>query len=325
MKAKPTLLTHLLDINFPLMLAPMYMVSSEKMSIEAINAGIAACMPAQNWQSIEAMRVGIQNIKKSTTKGGLGINLWAHKSNENLAEQIAVCTSENIDFIYSSLGSPAQILKAFENSKTKVFCKVLNISQALKAEKLGADALIISNKNVLEYKQIVNIPIIVSGEINSGKAINKSIHKDQTAGCVIGSLFIAAAESAASLRYKNACISYTAKNVVLTEKEMPFPISVLNTPYIRRQGKNKTFLNKLFYKIAFINNYLKQKQFKRTLKKIEKAAKDETHQKLWLASKSIHQVQKISTTTNIINSLIATYEHIEKQKTIMARSISREI
>lgn len=324
MTTNQILLTDLLVIDFPIILAPMYMVSSEAMTIEAMNAGIAACMPAQNWDSIDEMKEGIRNIRKNTTHGALGINLWTLQYNKFLQDQIEVCKTEKVDFIYTSLGNPKFIIKSFQNTSIKVFCAVANETQANKIEDLGVDALIVPFQIINAVSETTKKPLIASGEIATGNAIYNSIHQDKTAGCVLGSLFIAAEESAASLKYKKACVSYQSKNIVKTEKEMPFPITVLNTPYIRRQGLSRPFLIKLFAKFNFLQSFFKKLLFQKGLKLLKNAANDKSYKKFWLASRSIHHSKEIHKTKYIINSLINTYNKLAKQKALMSRSISRE-
>jgi nitronate monooxygenase len=51
MTSKAALCT-LLNIEFPVIMAPMFLVSNEKMIIEAINAGITGAIPALNYRTI---------------------------------------------------------------------------------------------------------------------------------------------------------------------------------------------------------------------------------------------------------------------------------
>ena len=46
-------LTELLNIEYPIIMAPMFLVTNKKMMIEALNSGIAACIPALNFRTIE--------------------------------------------------------------------------------------------------------------------------------------------------------------------------------------------------------------------------------------------------------------------------------
>ena len=49
-------LTDLLGIDFPLIVAPMFLVSNEAMTIAALQSGVTACIPALNWRTDDAMR-----------------------------------------------------------------------------------------------------------------------------------------------------------------------------------------------------------------------------------------------------------------------------
>ena len=85
MKKISTELTSLLDIDYPIVMAPMFLVTNEKMMIEAMNMGIAACIPALNWRTDEQMRVGIaeiRNLIQGLAKDGRTIILASHLLDE---------------------------------------------------------------------------------------------------------------------------------------------------------------------------------------------------------------------------------------------------
>ena len=64
-----TKLTELLNIDYPIIMAPMFLVTNEKMMIEAMNMGVAACIPALNWRTDEQMRAGISEIRNTYQVG----------------------------------------------------------------------------------------------------------------------------------------------------------------------------------------------------------------------------------------------------------------
>ncbi|MCB9257678.1 MAG: nitronate monooxygenase, partial [Chitinophagales bacterium] len=109
MKEINTTLTEMLGIKYPIILAPMFLVSNEEMSIEAIKAGIAPCIPALNWRTDEQMRAGLNKIR-SAVSGSIGINLIVNKSNIHYKRQLATCVEMKVDFIITSLGSPEEVI-----------------------------------------------------------------------------------------------------------------------------------------------------------------------------------------------------------------------
>jgi nitronate monooxygenase len=48
---KSITLCELLGIEFPVIMAPMFLVSNEKMILEALNSGITGAIPAFNYRS----------------------------------------------------------------------------------------------------------------------------------------------------------------------------------------------------------------------------------------------------------------------------------
>ena len=61
-----TALTRMLNIDYPIIMAPMFLVSSAKMVIEAGNAGIAGSVPALNYRTDAEFRKALDEIKAGT-------------------------------------------------------------------------------------------------------------------------------------------------------------------------------------------------------------------------------------------------------------------
>ena len=102
-----TKLTQLLNIKHPIIQAPMFLVSNSAMVIEAMKCGIAGCIPALNYRTLDQLRAAIQELKAAKVEGGsFGFNLIANKSNIKFKGQLEVICEEGCDFIITSLGSP---------------------------------------------------------------------------------------------------------------------------------------------------------------------------------------------------------------------------
>ena len=74
-----TSLTQLLNIKYPIIMAPMFLVTNTKMMIEALNSDIAACVPALNYRTDQELRDAILQIRDQTNSSALGINLIVKK------------------------------------------------------------------------------------------------------------------------------------------------------------------------------------------------------------------------------------------------------
>jgi nitronate monooxygenase len=69
-----TKLTELLNIRYPIIMAPMFLVSNAKMCIAAGKAGITGSIPALNYRTDDAFRAALKEIR-SETDAPIGINL----------------------------------------------------------------------------------------------------------------------------------------------------------------------------------------------------------------------------------------------------------
>ena len=62
-----TPLTKLLNIRYPIIQAPMFLVSNTAMVKAAMEAGIAGCIPALNYTTLDELRNAIKELKISKT------------------------------------------------------------------------------------------------------------------------------------------------------------------------------------------------------------------------------------------------------------------
>ena len=74
------LLTEILNIKHPIIMAPMFLVSNSKMVIEGMKSGVAGCIPALNYRTLEELRSAIIELKNAKVEGGsFGFNLIVNK------------------------------------------------------------------------------------------------------------------------------------------------------------------------------------------------------------------------------------------------------
>lgn len=311
-------LKELLGIEFPVIVAPMFLVSNAEMVIEAIKSGATGAIPALNYRTTEELRAAIQLIKKEA-KGPMGINLIVNKSNFYYLEQLKVCCEEKVDFIITSLGSPEETIKQAHKVGTKVFCDVTDVKYAKKVESLGADAVIAVCKEAgghagnISFKELIpllkkecSIPVISAGGIGTGKGIKQMIDLGAE-GVSMGTIFIASNEAGVSDEYKQACIDYTAKDIVMSTKLSGTPCTVINTPYVQKVGTDQNWLEKLLNKNKKLKKWVKAFTFARGMKKLENAAFGATYKTVWCAGPSVEHVHSIRPMREIFNELKADY------------------
>ncbi|ELR72234.1 2-nitropropane dioxygenase [Fulvivirga imtechensis AK7] len=313
-----TELTQLLDIKYPIIMAPMFLVSNTAMTIEGIKAGITGAIPALNYRTDKEFRAALSEIKNSV-KGPFGINLIVNKSNYRLDEQLKTCVEYKVDFIITSLGSPKKVIEACREKGIKVFCDVTEEKYAQKVEALGADALIAVNSSAgghagnMPPGQLIpllrshcRIPVISAGGVGTGGGLRKMLELG-ACGISMGSPFIASVEAGVSQEYKQAIVDYGANDIVMTDRLSGTPCTVINTPYVQQIGTKQSWLESLLNKNRTLKKYAKMLTFYKGMKSLEKAAFSATYKTLWCAGPSIEHVKDIRSVKEIVATLADEY------------------
>jgi len=308
-------LSKLLGIQFPVLVAPMFLISNAAMVIEALEAGATAAIPALNYRTDEAMRKAIAEIRNKSNKP-FGFNLIVNKSNPKYKGQLQTLCELKVDFIITSLGSPEEVIKKCKPLGIKVFCDVVNLDYALKVEVLGADAVIavgseagghcgpVSNKKLVpELVKHCNIPVIAAGGIGEARQVKEMLELG-AAGVSVGTVFIASTEAPVSEEYKQALVHFTARDIVLSSKLSGSPLTVINTPYVQQIGTKAGFLERLMKRNKWLKKYIKMLIFVKGMKKIEKSAFSATYQTVWVAGPSIEYVKEIRPLKAIMSELV---------------------
>jgi len=313
-----TKLTQLLNIQYPIIQAPMFLVSNVAMVTEGMKAGIAGCIPALNYRTLDQLREAIHELKANKVEGGsFGFNLIVNKSNIKYKEQLRVLCEEGCDFIITSLGSPEETINQAHKAGIKVFCDVTDLRFAKKVEQLGADAAIAVNNEAgghrgnLSPQELTNqlskaltIPVISAGGVGCKADIDKMLSYGAE-GVSVGSPFIASVEAGVTDEYKQACVDYGEKDIIMTERISGTPCTVINTPYVQKIGTKQTWLERILNKNKKLKKWVKMIRFSIGMKATENAAKKATYKTVWVAGPSIEHTKAILPIKDIVANLIA--------------------
>ena len=317
-KMKKETLTDLLGIQHPIIMAPMFLVSNTKMVIEGMKSGIAGCIPALNYRTLDELRASVKELKVNKVSGGsFGYNLIVNKSNVKYKEQLRVLCEEGVDFIITSLGSPEETIREAHKVGIKVFCDVTDLAFAKKVESLGADALIAVNNQagghrgnidpeqlIKELNENTSLPVISAGGVGNKADLDRMLSYGAI-GVSVGSPFIASEESGVSQDYKQACVDYGAKDIVMTERISGTPCTVINTPYVQKVGTKQTWLETLLNKNKSLKKWVKMIRFYIGMKATEKAATQVTYKTVWVAGPSIEDTKAILPVKDIVKKLVS--------------------
>ncbi|MNR37985.1 Nitronate monooxygenase [compost metagenome] len=123
-------------------------------------------------------------------------------------------------------------------------------------------------------------------------------------GFSIGSIFIASTEAGVSEEYKQACVEYGAKDIVMTSKLSGTPCTVINTPYVKEIGTEQSKLERFLNRNKRLKKWVKAMTFYRGMKSLEKAAFSATYKSVWCAGPSIEHVKSVRPVKEIIENLV---------------------
>ena len=324
-----TALTDILNIDFPIIMAPMFLVSNLAMLEAGIEAGIAAAFPSLNYRKdgeLAALLDQLNNKLSVDKKGTYGVNLIVQKSNPLYSKQLKVCVEKKVPFYITSLGNPKEVIDRAHSYGAKVFCDVTNIEHAKKAASLRCDGFIAVGQGAGGHAgpyplQILiaslknnfpEIPVIAAGGISSGSAL-LSVLASGAEGASIGTRFIACKEASVSDAYKNAIVDAKMSDIVLTEKLSGTPCTIINTSYAKKIGTKQNFFERLLSNNKTTKKYFKMLVQLKGMKNLEKSIKPGSYKTLWCAGQSVELIDEIQYCASIIEMLKSELQHSKEQ------------
>lgn len=220
--------TQMMGVAYPIIGAPMFLISYEELVTAVARAGGLGALPLPNFRNAEDLKKTLQNIRKKTDKP-IGVNI--HVSGKfQWKEQLALCLDFGVTFFITSLGDPRLILEDVHANGGKVFADVVSLEQGLKARESGVDGLIAvaagagghagrtSAMVLVPYlKSKVGLPVIAAGGISTGGQMAAAMALGACA-VVVGTRLVATDESRAILAYKEAIVAAGPDEIVCTDR-----------------------------------------------------------------------------------------------------------
>ncbi|QQR82022.1 MAG: nitronate monooxygenase [Deltaproteobacteria bacterium] len=218
--------TQKLGIRYPIVVAPMFLISNPDMLVAAGEAGAIAIMPSLNLRTAELFEDALVDIKKRTS-APFGINLILLQ-NPRLQEDLDLIIKYKVPLVVTSLGNPAPVIEKVHAYGGLVFCDVINLQHAKKVKDVGADGLVTvsfgagghagkvaANVLVPWLKKETGLPVLASGGISTGEQIHAALALGADAA-YMGTRFIATQEAPAEEGYKQMILSAGPEDIVLS-------------------------------------------------------------------------------------------------------------
>lgn len=312
-----------LNIQFPIIMAPMFLVSNEEMMVESLKNGIAGCFPSLNYRKegeLESLLIRLNEARNKNKKGTYGVNLIVQKSNPLYAKHLEICVKNKVPFYITSLGNPKEVIEAAHSYGAKVYCDVTNIEHAQKCFQANCDGFIAvgqgagghAGPNPLHVlipslkKHFPTKPIIAAGGITNGSALlaMQILGADAVS---IGTRFINSTECKVNDAYKNAITEAKMDDIVLTEKLSGTPCTIINTPAAQKMGYTQNWFEKWLSQNKQTKKWFKMFIQIRGMQKLTKSVKPNNYQTLWCAGKSVELIDDILPCAEIIHNIQKEY------------------
>ncbi|GAA0424935.1 MAG: NAD(P)H-dependent flavin oxidoreductase [Bacillota bacterium] len=301
-----------LSMRLPVIMAPMFLVSSPKMVVAACRAGIAGTFPALNartsdiledWMHQINTEIDVLKEKEPTRKiAPWGINFITHRSNKRYTEDLKLIEKYQPPIVITSLGDPSPVVEIAHQYGGVVFSDVINVKFAKKAIEKGADGLVLvasgagGHAGVLnpipfihEVRSFFDGPIVLAGGMSEGEDILAS----EILGAdfvYMGTRFIPSEESGAPDAYKQMIVESSIEDIIYTDAF---------------SGVNANYLIPSIVKAGLDPNQLEKKQeinFEKLDNPEVKAWKD-----VWGSGQGIGAIDKVQSIERIVSELEESY------------------
>lgn len=312
--------TKMLGIDYPIIGAPMFLVSNEDMVVEISEAGGIGSFPALNYRPPEQYHEVLRKIK-SRTKKPIGVNIIVNKGNSRQHLDLKYALDVGVELFITSLGNPKEVIKQAHQNGAKVICDVTNLEHAQKVQDMGADGVVAVSSGAGGHagptspfvlipwlKKKISIPIVAAGGIADGRTMASAMCLGASAAH-IGTRFIASTEAQVGMDYKNAIVNSNPEDIVLTSRVSGTPCSFINTDYVKKMGKDLPFVIEKLKKNKTAKKYIVPLIYYLGSKQLEESAQDSKDSKqVWCAGQSVGLIDDILDCKTIVNNIIQEYD-----------------
>ncbi|HEY0678230.1 MAG TPA: nitronate monooxygenase [Chitinophagaceae bacterium] len=233
-------ITHLFNINYPIIQAGMIWASGWRLASAVSNSGGLGLIGSGSMYP-DVLREHIIRCKAATDKP-FGVNVPLLYP--DIDKHIQVIIEEKVPIIFTSAGNPKTWTSVLKEHGCRVVHVVSSSRFAKKAEEAGCDAVVAEGFEAGGHNGreetttmilvpavcgAVKIPVISAGGIATGRQMLAAMVMGAE-GVQIGSRFVASEEASSHLKFKQAVISAQEGDTVLTLKQLT-PVRMMRNKF----------------------------------------------------------------------------------------------
>jgi nitronate monooxygenase len=312
-----TVLTRQAGIEVPLLCGAMYPCSNPELVAAVSEAGgLGIVQPISlTYVHGHGFREGLRLIRRLTTKP-VGMNALIEQSSrayrERMEQWIDVALEEGIRFFVTSLGNPRWVVEKVRPAGGVVYHDVTERKWAEKGIDGGVQGLIAVNDRagghagrktaeaLLDELAPLGLPVVCAGGVGDARGFVRALRMGYD-GVQAGTRFIATPECRASDAYKRAIVESGEDDIVLTERLTGVPVSVINTPSVRRLGTKAGPLARWMLRGRRTKHWVRTLYALRSLWQLKRGLmRDGPWRDYWQAGRSVAGIDRIEPAGDIV-------------------------
>ncbi len=212
-----TRVTELLGVKYPILQGALMGLGNWKFAAAVANAGAYGCITAAVSRTPERLREDIKRCRDATS-GAFSVNL-SFSSCPRIEEMLEVCIEERVP-VETAVYKPDSLVPRIKEGGLQWIHKTARVKDALHAEKLGADAVIVVGLEGIGFKnpqqlptmlttilgkREIKVPFIVAGGLGDARGFLGALAMGAD-GIMMGTAFMCTKECPASDAVKAAMI-----------------------------------------------------------------------------------------------------------------------
>lgn len=232
-----TRITKLLNIQYPIIQGGLAHLAYSELAASVSNVGGLGQITAMSLENPEQLLSEIRKVRRLTNKP-FGVNFAIGQHDRPFQDFLQVAIDEHVPVISMTGGNPTPIFEQLKGTDIKKLVLVSARRQAVKAEELGADAVMVVGQEggghlgrddistmilIPSVVDSVSIPVIASGGIGDGRGFMAALSLGAE-GIEMGTRFIATKECVhANEVYKNRLVEGTETDTVVIKRSLGAP------------------------------------------------------------------------------------------------------
>lgn len=292
------------ELRLPLVVAPMFLVSSPELVIASARSGVIGALPAANARTVEALDDWLAQIhtQLQSDRHPWLFNMIVHSSYDRFDAELELVRRYQPAIVSTALGSPARVTETVKAYGGQVFADVITPAMAKKSVAAGVDGLILvcagAGGHTGQYNPLAFIhevrrfwdgPLGIAGCVSRGADVLAM----QAAGAdfvVSGTRFIAAQESFASDEYRAMLVASHLEDIVETKA-----VSGVNATWMKASLEQAGIA-------AEQTGTAKMIDFSGDISTANKAWKD-----VWSAGQGVGSIHAVAPVSRIVDELYEEY------------------